>query len=319
VASFGERLKKEREKQRISLDDVSLSTKIGTRLLQALEEEKFDQLPGGIFNKGFVRAYARHLGLDENKAVADYLEAAGQAPPPDPLAHVQAPGKPPVKPASGGASPPKSGEPSAKSVRKLERVAESHPLPVFTDVVARKEEKQPVAFPWGMLAILLFVIALIFAAWSSFTRERQPAPGGSHVAPQSLSSPMEASSGPGQNPSALKRTSASAGASAPSLPGSSGNTAPVTSGSFVLLIRAKDDSWLTVTADGNKVFDDTLTAASEKSIPAQKEIVIKAGNIGGLEFSFNGSKLPRQGGDGEVKTLTFGAQGVQAPAPKPPS
>src|SRR5215469_4786449 len=80
MASFGERLKKEREQKGISLEDISLETKIGTRLLRALEEEHFDQLPGGIFNKGFVRAYARHLGLDEEQAIADYLAAIGPPP-----------------------------------------------------------------------------------------------------------------------------------------------------------------------------------------------------------------------------------------------
>src|ERR1700751_2430818 len=82
MGSFGDRLKKEREQRGITLDDISLTTKIGTRLLRALEEEKFDQLPGGIFNKGFVRAYARHVGIDEDQAVADYISTidANQTP-----------------------------------------------------------------------------------------------------------------------------------------------------------------------------------------------------------------------------------------------
>src|SRR5215831_710121 len=84
MGSFGDRLKKEREQRGITLDDISLNTKIGTRLLRALEEEKFDQLPGGIFNKGFVRAYARHVGLDEEQTVADYMSAAGGPPPVEP-------------------------------------------------------------------------------------------------------------------------------------------------------------------------------------------------------------------------------------------
>src|SRR6266481_6432726 len=79
MGTFGDRLKKEREQRGISLDDISLTTKIGTRMLRALEEEKFDQLPGGIFNKGFVRAYARHVGLDEEQAITDYLSALGFA------------------------------------------------------------------------------------------------------------------------------------------------------------------------------------------------------------------------------------------------
>src|SRR5580698_10838657 len=81
LPSFGEKLKQEREKRQITLEQISISTKIGTRMLQALEEDKFNQLPGGIFNKGFVRAYSRVVGLDEDQTVAEYLQASGDAPP----------------------------------------------------------------------------------------------------------------------------------------------------------------------------------------------------------------------------------------------
>ena len=80
MGSFGDRLRKEREQRGISLDDIALATKIRAGLLQALEEEKFERLPGGIFNKGFVRAYARHLGIDEEQAITDYLAASGEMP-----------------------------------------------------------------------------------------------------------------------------------------------------------------------------------------------------------------------------------------------
>jgi len=79
MGSFGERLRREREMRGISLENIAEATKIGTRLLRAVEEEHFDLLPGGIFNKGFVRAYAKYLGLNEDEAVADYLLAAGDA------------------------------------------------------------------------------------------------------------------------------------------------------------------------------------------------------------------------------------------------
>jgi helix-turn-helix protein/uncharacterized protein DUF4115 len=75
VGAFGEKLRKQREQQGIELDAISNTTKISTRMLRALEDEHFDQLPGGVFNKGFVRAYARQVGLNEEEAVADYLAA----------------------------------------------------------------------------------------------------------------------------------------------------------------------------------------------------------------------------------------------------
>ena len=77
MGSFGENLKREREMRGVTLQEISDATKIGTRALIALEEERFDQLPGGIFNKGFVRSYARFLGMDEESAVVAYEQAAG--------------------------------------------------------------------------------------------------------------------------------------------------------------------------------------------------------------------------------------------------
>ncbi len=82
MGSFGERLRREREMRGVSLDDIAEATKIGTRLLRALEEEHFELLPGGIFNKGFVRAYAKYLGLNEDEAVADYLDSGWRDRPP---------------------------------------------------------------------------------------------------------------------------------------------------------------------------------------------------------------------------------------------
>src|SRR5437899_56708 len=79
MGSFGEKMQREREMRSISLDEIAESTKISARMLRALEEEEFNKLPGGIFNKGFVRAYSRYLGLDEEQAVTDYLAAESES------------------------------------------------------------------------------------------------------------------------------------------------------------------------------------------------------------------------------------------------
>jgi cytoskeletal protein RodZ len=75
LGAFGEKLRKQREQRGVTLDAISNTTKISTRMLRALEDEHFDQLPGGVFNKGFVRAYARQVGLNEEEAINDYLSA----------------------------------------------------------------------------------------------------------------------------------------------------------------------------------------------------------------------------------------------------
>jgi len=83
MGAFGDKLKREREMRRISLDEISESTKIPRRYLESLERENFESMPGGVFNKGFVKAYARFLGLDEEQAVADYVAVAKEEAPPE--------------------------------------------------------------------------------------------------------------------------------------------------------------------------------------------------------------------------------------------
>ena len=78
--TFGESLKREREMRGVTLDEISAATRIATRFLQAIENEEWDQLPGGVFNRGFVRAVARYLGLDEENIVAEYTLAVGDRP-----------------------------------------------------------------------------------------------------------------------------------------------------------------------------------------------------------------------------------------------
>ena len=64
MSTFGEDLKRERELRKIPLREISESTKINLRYLEALERNDFEHLPGGVFARGFVRAYAQYIGID---------------------------------------------------------------------------------------------------------------------------------------------------------------------------------------------------------------------------------------------------------------
>ncbi|MET0555944.1 MAG: helix-turn-helix domain-containing protein [Vicinamibacteria bacterium] len=77
MPSFGEGLRRERELRGIELRDVAEATKISVRFLQALESDRVDVLPGGLFQRAFVRQYALYLGLDPERTVAEYLFAFG--------------------------------------------------------------------------------------------------------------------------------------------------------------------------------------------------------------------------------------------------
>jgi cytoskeleton protein RodZ len=78
---FGERLKREREMREVSLAEVTRGTRIAQRFVEALENEAWDALPGGVFSRGFVRSIARYLGLNEEELLSEYDLARGGAQP----------------------------------------------------------------------------------------------------------------------------------------------------------------------------------------------------------------------------------------------
>ena len=70
--SIGEKLRLAREAQGIALRDISEQTRISIRYLEAIESDDYGRLPGGIFNRSFIRAYAKHVGYSEHDALEDY-------------------------------------------------------------------------------------------------------------------------------------------------------------------------------------------------------------------------------------------------------
>src|SRR5215470_7248454 len=82
--TFGERLKRERELREVSLEEVAKGTRIAERFLEALENEQWDKLPGGVFGRGFVRSIARYLGLSEEDLLSEYDLVRGESTAPTP-------------------------------------------------------------------------------------------------------------------------------------------------------------------------------------------------------------------------------------------
>jgi cytoskeletal protein RodZ len=77
MTNFGASLKRARESKGFSLEQIAAETRISTRFLNAIENEEFNLLPGGIFNKGFVRAFAEKVGLNPDETVAEYERLIG--------------------------------------------------------------------------------------------------------------------------------------------------------------------------------------------------------------------------------------------------
>ncbi|MEJ7847608.1 MAG: helix-turn-helix domain-containing protein [Pyrinomonadaceae bacterium] len=72
--TLGDKLRQAREERGISISEVSEQTRISSLYLDAIENDKYKTLPGGIFNKGFVKSYAKFIGFDEQEALHDYAQ-----------------------------------------------------------------------------------------------------------------------------------------------------------------------------------------------------------------------------------------------------
>jgi len=280
VESLGARLKREREQRKMTLDEISTSTKIGTRFLIAIEDEQFDQLPGGIFNKGFIKAYARAVGVDEAEAVAYYELATG-------------------------ASQPEIQPDNTLAVLAATPTAAS----IFPD---EDSESGISRLPWEWFAVGLLVIAFGLAIWGFHTRENPVHPVVTPTPPSELNSAPALQTAEPAMPARQSQTDTSLSA-----PGSQTTAAvtapepPAAAKTFLVQIQAQQDSWITITADGHQIMQDTLHASSEKSVEAHDQVVIETGNAGALDISFNGRRLQQQGAPNQVKTLTFDSSGLK--------
>jgi cytoskeleton protein RodZ len=73
VASIGEQLRLAREGRGIQLRDICEQTRISVHYLEAIETNDYKRLPGGVFNRSFIKAYARCVGYDEREAIEGYM------------------------------------------------------------------------------------------------------------------------------------------------------------------------------------------------------------------------------------------------------
>jgi cytoskeletal protein RodZ len=272
MGAFGDRLRREREMRGITLDEITESTKISRRHLEALEGEHFDQLPGGVFNKGFVRAYARFLGIDGDQAVADYAAASNEQPEPE----------------------------------------DKFPLEIH-------QEPNRDLNPRSSHLPLVFAIAALVGVLVGygFWLKSRPHTNESAAGNTQQATPVAATTEPpDKNPAPTPATEPTpptreAAAASPSQPAQTAAEKPVKPEKvFVVLVKAKEDSWVSIVADGKSVMERVLSADKNKKIKAGKTLVLRTGNAGGIEVTFNGVSLGSLGNENEPRTLTFNANGL---------
>jgi cytoskeletal protein RodZ len=351
MGDFGNKFRKAREAKELSFDDVSNVIKISSRMLRAIEAEDFDQLPGGVFNKGFIRSYAKQLGLDPEEAVTEYLDQMHQA-----QLTAQAAWQPPsVEETRPAKSKTVKSAGSARSTVKSQTPVEVQELPDLhlpreQDLRSGKKGRiggLSAEFPWKLVALAGVIVILGTVLWTRHSHQQPPATATSATSaqPQPTSQVPSPPVNPGI-PSAVVPNSGSpntstagqqespapsAASSAPDLPEEKGDvtirnfgkplpkstdkSTEKLSGSLMLTVRASENSWISVTADGQPLTEETLIAPAHTTFRASQNFIVKVGNAAAVTFLWNGQEIRPQGAEGEVKTIVFDSNGMRVASP----
>ncbi len=298
--SLGQYLRREREARGISLREIAKNTRVRESLLKALEEDRHDLLPASTIVKGFLNAYAKHVGLNPHDLILRYQNALQ------------------------GQPAPSTEPPTPKKVEERPKRRWSW----LGFIVA------------GVVVLGLILAYFYYLQPSQPTRAPLPPKPQESVsakpeepasvqpqpptpippAPDTSSLPPPAPSTASPAPSASPSSAASV-PSPPSVPSSTISSSPVPptiaatppakeQKPLSLQLKAVEKTWLAVQLDNQPEREMMLQPGETLSFQATDRIQLYVGNAGGLDLVFNGKNQERFGKSGEVVTLTFTPQGV---------
>ncbi|MGH9721971.1 MAG: helix-turn-helix domain-containing protein [Bryobacteraceae bacterium] len=307
--SIGDKLRHQRLQRGITLDTVASDTKIGARMLEAIEAEEFDRLPGGVFRKSFVLQYARYLGIDEEPILSDLKQRSGF-----------------------DTAPSLPGEAEVNGTHESFGAEPEWRLP---SLGKKSGAGSYVGSLLGFVAVILGCAA-VYTWWQKETRVA-----GEEMARHAPTLKPEAASPPSAAPQ-TKRQDPAHGAPSPASPGSTsastpGATAaapsaspsqppssapapglPVSGQPVRVNLTAGEETWVQISSDGKRVFSNSLHANETKVVEAAEKVRVLVGNAGGLEVSLNGKPIGPIGPRGQVRVIELTPSGYLIVSPKPP-
>jgi cytoskeleton protein RodZ len=319
MTPVGESLRRERLKRNLELEEISHDLKISTRFLQAIENDQYDKLPGGVFAKSFVRQYARLLGLNEEDLADQVQQILGPAP----------------------------------EIPQFAEKAKAATVPPIQ--VPRVDEWETVGdkrFRWsGWLSAAVFVAVMLVCSGVYAWIQRPKSAATAQASPPSQSVVQSAAQNPNQsaaqNPTQTAPPSAPAaaqpvpppvvspppasspvqpaGAPAQALeqkpaeakPVQAGVTPPNPAATVHVEITADEAVWVLARADGKYIFSATMDAHTTRNVEGVKEVTVRLGNAGGVTISLNGKPIGPAGPKGQVRTIQFTSGGFQIVPAKP--
>jgi len=250
LAEIGAKLKQIREEKGLSLEQISATTMIQVRTLQAIEDARVEHLPEPVYTQGFIRRFAEALDLNGAQ-----LASALPLHPSRPLGQA------------------------------------GHPKGLYS----------PQLRPVHLYLVYLALIVAAVAGLSYLNRRSQVPVNSSVPAASPTSSPAASPAAPRPSPS-------------PS-PGAVSPSPTPNNQSLKVNVSLEADSWLEVVADGQTVFEGTLTSGTQRSWTAEDTLTIYAGNAGAVLVQLNNQQAKPVGAAGAVESVTFEA-GANASTPQ---
>jgi cytoskeleton protein RodZ len=302
MTSIGDTLRRERIRRGLELAQVASETKIGLHLLEAMEADQFDRLPGGVFTRSFLRQYAHALGLDEEEVIASLKEQFEE--PPEPLP----------------APPPKQRFPNLPQ------------MPQFEDVRDRLRSDSSL----GALAWVVVVALLCAGVYKLWQRPRttpspqiavsvpKPAPPTStEVKPSIPPPPTPDASKPEFRPAVVSDNGTISIPPAPRQPTPSDAVAARdAAGAVRVAFTSSELVWVSIKSDGTRTYSGTIEVQQPRQFDAARKMVVLVGNAGALKTSLNGKPVGPFGSPGEIRLVMFtpeGARVIQRAPPTPPT
>jgi cytoskeleton protein RodZ len=261
MAEFGALLRQAREDRGLTLRQIATTTKISMVALEALERDDFSRLPGGIFSRAFVRAYAVEVGLEPDQTVATFIEEYDKA-------------------ASMRAERAPRREVTADDRAFLER------------------QRRAARILRAVLIALVLIIAGALVLWQARTswRVTSAPPASAPVAealpsatPPGGASVETAPAPPLAQPVRTAGTVQAADAAIQSDPDQ-----------IALHVDATEDSWVRVRVDGAATFAEMMHAGDKRDFKPGHEVVLDVGNAGAVRWSVNGRQARSLGRSGQT-------------------
>jgi cytoskeleton protein RodZ len=297
MSSVGETLRRERLQRKLDLDQVTHELKISRRMLDAIEADHYDQLPGSIFARAFVRQYAALLGLD-GEALAAQVQRS-------------------IQPSA--IESPERNRPTVTPI-EVPRVEE-------WKSVGDKGFRLSGSLPAAVLVVVVMLICSAVYAWIQRPRPT-PAPttanppGPIRIEPATQPAPppvqtAQAEPAPAPPQPLTETPAAQPTAPPPASAGAAAASTPASPGPVHVEIVAEEPVWVLARVDGKFAFSDTLPANTKRTLDGTNDVNLRLGNAGGVSITFNGKSIGPAGPKGQVRNLQFTSGGFQIVPPKP--